>query len=158
MLLLPLLLQLFFLLLLLVHALDRDETRPPTMVYTTHFSLLLDSVTHKAKKNVLTADSLFDLLSPLIQNYKSIKLIRFLSTDAWSRLFSSVLPYSPALLQQRMSCWLYGDAVISAVMRMCGYICGWHVRTVRELWEVCCSKNFLFYAIAQGSGNSFMCH
>lgn len=53
------------------------------MVYTTHFSLLLDSLTHKAKKNVLTADSLYDPLSPLIQNHKGIQLIWFWTPDAW---------------------------------------------------------------------------
>lgn len=52
--------------------------------------------------------------------YWGIKLIWVLTVDAGQRVFCPPLPYM--LGQQRMSCWLYGDAVISAGVGLCGNI------------------------------------
>lgn len=67
---------------------------------------------HQAKNSLLVQTHC--VTSPLFQKYWGIKLIWVGTADArWWRLFCPVLPYG--LLQQRMSCWLCGDAVVSAV-------------------------------------------
>lgn len=75
------------------------------------------------------------VISPLIQKYCSIKLIRVWTLDTWWRSFCPVLTYR--LLKQRVSCWLYGDAVVSAGVRMCGYIrwCMSKTCIARDLWK-----------------------
>lgn len=118
----------FSLLLLLTHALGKDQSPllPAAMAYITHFSPLLDSKIIIKQRAVCSLRT-HCVISPLIQKNWGIKLIRVWTRDAWWRSFCSVLLYR--LLQQRMSCWLYGDAVVSAGVRMCGYF-RWCIRHV----------------------------
>lgn len=99
-----------------------DDTTPllwPQWLTLHMFSLLLDSGTIK-QRTVCMLQTHY-VISPLNQKYWGINLICVWSPDAWCRIFCPVLSYK--LCQQRISCWLYGDTVVSAGMSMCGYIC-----------------------------------
>lgn len=102
------------------------------MVYITHSSLLLHFVTVCFLQT--------DLLSPLIQKYWGIKLIRVWTLDTWWRLFWPVMSYK--LLQPKMSCWLHGDIVVSAWARTheCLCVCMKEMYIAGELGTLCTWK------------------
>lgn len=107
--------------------LQRQAETAVLLLYTTallqwvtlHTSVLLDSGLIKQRTMCLLQTHCE--ISPLIEKYWCIKLIWVWTLgDCW-RLSPPILLIGP--FRQSMSCWLYVAAVISAVVKMCGYSC-----------------------------------